>query len=199
MARPMVINMKKLSDSTLDSKLVDPTIYKQLIGSMMYLVNTRPYIFFMVSTLSQFMVELRHVHWVVAKRVLRYLHGTVGYGLRYVSGSEVNLQGYPDYYQGGSVVYRKSTFGCFFSLGSTMISQFSRKHIFLELSTIEVEYIVLSVIGHEVMRLWKILVGLFDQELEMILIQINIIKAMLRFQRIQYFIIGRSILRSNIT
>jgi hypothetical protein len=71
-------------------------MYRQLIGSLMYLVNTRPYIFFAVSTLSQFMVEPRHFHWVATKHVLRYLHGTVGYGLRYVSGGEVRLQGYTD-------------------------------------------------------------------------------------------------------
>jgi hypothetical protein len=58
----------------------------------MYLVNTRPNIFFAVSTLSQFMVEPRHFHWVATKHVLRYLRGTVGYGLRYVSGGEVRLQ-----------------------------------------------------------------------------------------------------------
>jgi hypothetical protein len=40
------------------------------------------------------MVEPRHVHWIAAKHVLRYLHGTVGYGLRYVSDGEVKLQGY---------------------------------------------------------------------------------------------------------
>jgi hypothetical protein len=40
MATPMRINMKLMSDSSLD--LVDPTMYRQLIGSLMYLVNTRP-------------------------------------------------------------------------------------------------------------------------------------------------------------
>jgi hypothetical protein len=43
------------------------------------------------------MVEPRHYHWVAAKHVLRYLHGIVGYGLRYVSGGEVRLQGYTNF------------------------------------------------------------------------------------------------------
>jgi hypothetical protein len=43
MDTPMETNLKKLSDSTSDSYLVDPMIYKQLIGSLMYLVNTRIY------------------------------------------------------------------------------------------------------------------------------------------------------------
>ena len=42
------------------------------------------------------MVEPRHVHWIATNHVLRYLHGTVGYGLRYVSDDEVKLQGYTD-------------------------------------------------------------------------------------------------------
>jgi len=50
----------------------------------MYLVNIRPYIFFGVNTLSQFMLESRKVHWIATKHVLRYLRGTMEYGLRYL-------------------------------------------------------------------------------------------------------------------
>jgi hypothetical protein len=60
MAIPMTINIKLLSDSS--SYLVDPTMYKQLIGSLTYLVNTKPDICFAVNALSQYMVEPRHVH-----------------------------------------------------------------------------------------------------------------------------------------
>jgi len=42
------------------------------------------------------MVESRQIHWVATKHVLRYLCGAVGYGLRYVSGGEVRVQGYID-------------------------------------------------------------------------------------------------------
>jgi hypothetical protein len=48
-------------------------LYRQLIGSLMYLVNTRPDICFAVNQLSQFMMELTRVHWVAVKHVLRYL------------------------------------------------------------------------------------------------------------------------------
>ena len=84
MATSMVTNLKKLGDSSSESDLVDPTMYRQLIGSLMYLVNTRPDICFTVSALIQFMVELRRLHWVATRYVLRYLRGTVGYGLRYL-------------------------------------------------------------------------------------------------------------------
>ena len=55
MSTPMTTNFKKLDAS--ESELVDPTLYRQLIGSLMYLVNIRPDISFAINTLSQYMVE----------------------------------------------------------------------------------------------------------------------------------------------
>lgn len=81
MTTPMTMNLKKLSGVVVDSNLIDPTMYRQLVGSLMYLVNTRPDICFAMSTLDQFMCEPRQMHWVAVKYVLRYLRGTIGYGL----------------------------------------------------------------------------------------------------------------------
>jgi hypothetical protein len=85
------MNLKKLSEFYSDSYLIDPTIYWQLIGSLMYLVNTRHYIFYVVSALSQFMSQLRQINWVVAKHVLRYFQGTVGYILIHASSVDMRL------------------------------------------------------------------------------------------------------------
>jgi hypothetical protein len=57
MATPMITNLKKVT--ALDSELVDPTLYRELIGPLMYLVNPRPKICFAMNTLSQFMVKKR--------------------------------------------------------------------------------------------------------------------------------------------
>ena len=81
MSTPMITNWKKLHSSKGD--LVDSTLYRQLIGSLMYLVNSRPYFCFAVNTLSYFMVEPKSVHWIATKHVLRYLGGTVDYILDY--------------------------------------------------------------------------------------------------------------------
>jgi hypothetical protein len=89
---------------------MEPPLYKQLIGSLMYLVNTRPDICFAVNTLSQFMVESRQEHWVTAKHVLRYLRGTFEYRLRYLGDGEVKLQGYK-YLDWGCATYMKSISG----------------------------------------------------------------------------------------
>jgi hypothetical protein len=62
MATPMVMNLKKLSETSSDSGEIDPHLYRQLIGSLMYLVNTRPDICYAVSVLSQFMSQPRQTH-----------------------------------------------------------------------------------------------------------------------------------------
>jgi hypothetical protein len=109
MATQMVTNLKKLSVSSSDSDDIDLTLYRQLIGSLMYLVNTIPDIFYAMSALSQFMSESRQTHWIVVKHVLRYLRGTVGHVLRYTSTIDMRLQGYTDSDWVGRKVDRKST------------------------------------------------------------------------------------------
>ena len=67
-----------------------------MIGSLMYLMNTRPDICFVVNTLSQFLIDPRNVHLIAAKHILRYLRGTVDYGLKYDANQRINLEGYVD-------------------------------------------------------------------------------------------------------
>ena len=59
---PMDAKLKKLRDSASYSNLIDPTMYRQLIGSLLYLMNTRPDICFAVNALSHFMCESRKIH-----------------------------------------------------------------------------------------------------------------------------------------
>ena len=120
MATPMTTNFWKLMASELE--LVDATLYRQLIGSLMYLVNTRPDLSFAVNTLSQFMVEPRRVHWIATKHVMRYIARTVDYGLHYVRGDGVRLVGYSDSNWVGCASDWKSTSGCCFGLGSVVVS-----------------------------------------------------------------------------
>jgi hypothetical protein len=163
-ATPMITNLKKVRSSY--SELVDPMLYKQLIGSLMYLVNTRPDLCFVVNTLSQFMVEPRQEHWVATKHVLRYLRGIMEYGLRYLGDGEVKLQGYTDSDCVGIASYMKNTLGCSFILGSTMISLFGGKQTSVALSSIEIEYMETSTTSCEAIWLCKLLAILFDQELD---------------------------------
>jgi hypothetical protein len=88
----------------------------------MYLTNTRPDICFAVNSLSQFLVKPRRVHLVVAKYVMRYLKGTMDYGLSYDGDHDFTFSGYTDVDWAESIAGRKNTYGCCFSLGSSMIS-----------------------------------------------------------------------------
>ena len=125
MATPMDSNLKLLDDDSLE--LVDVTQYKEIIGSLMYLTNTRPNICFAVNTLNQYLVQPRRVHLIVAKHVMRYLKGTTDLGCYYGRDHDYKLYGYTDVDWARSVSDRKSTSGGCFCLGSTMISWFSRK------------------------------------------------------------------------
>ena len=88
--------MELLCDRT--SEIVDVTIYRKKFGSLMYLTNTRPNIFFAVNNLIQYIVESRCVHVVVAKHVVWYLNGTIEYGLKHVRNQRIFLKGYDDSY-----------------------------------------------------------------------------------------------------
>jgi hypothetical protein len=90
----METKLKLLVDTLSD--LIDATLYRQIIGLLMYLTNTRPDICFVVNTLSQFLVEPIHVHLVAAKYVMRYLKGTLDCGLSYDGDHDFTLSGYTD-------------------------------------------------------------------------------------------------------
>ena len=70
---PMASNLKLLSDASSES--VDAMMYRQMIGSLKYLMNTRLDVCFAVNTLSQFLTYPRHVHLIAANHILRYLRG----------------------------------------------------------------------------------------------------------------------------
>jgi hypothetical protein len=130
----------------------------------MYMIHTRPDICYEVIAMSQFMNEPRQRHWVAAKHILRYLRGTITYGLRYTSSGVLFLHGYADDDWVGSPVDRKSTSRYCFSLGSAMISWSSQKKGSIVHITIEVEYIVASDASK---WLRKLVSGLFGDKLEM--------------------------------
>ena len=93
---------------------------------------------------------------------MRYPKGTVDYGLKYEANQKINLHGYVDSDWVGSAIDRKSTSGCCFSLGSGMISWFSRKQSCVALSTAEAEYVVACSTNCETVWIRKLLSDIFD-------------------------------------
>ena len=132
MTTPMASNMKLLRDAS--SEMIDAMMYHQMICSLIYLMNTRPDICFAVNT-------WRHVHLMVAKHELRYMKGTIDYGLKYEANQKINLEGYEDSDWAGNAIDRKRTLGCYFSMRSGVISWCSKKQSCMALSTAREKYV----------------------------------------------------------
>nr|GEW05430.1 retrovirus-related Pol polyprotein from transposon TNT 1-94 [Tanacetum cinerariifolium] len=78
---PMNTNEKlQVEDGT---EAVNPSLYRSIIGGLNYLTHTRPYIMYSVNVLSRFMHKPTRLHLGATKRVLRYVAGTVDFGLWY--------------------------------------------------------------------------------------------------------------------
>jgi hypothetical protein len=87
----MLMNMKKPNETSSDLGEIDPHIYRHMIASLMYLVNIRPDIGYAVNVLSEFTIQPRKTHSIAAKHVLRYLRGTISYGMRYASSVDMRM------------------------------------------------------------------------------------------------------------
>ncbi|CAL2265495.1 unnamed protein product [Prunus armeniaca] len=91
---PTELNVKYRRD---EGELVeDPTIYRKLVGSLIYLTITRLDISYVVHTVSKFMQAPRHLHLSVVRRLIRYILGTPSCGLFFLTGSSLQLQAYSD-------------------------------------------------------------------------------------------------------
>ena len=85
----------KLEDGR-DTPLVDNTLYRQLVGSLLYLTHSRPDLAYAVGAVSRLMQEPHELHWKVAKHILRYIQGTITFRIHYAKDCTLNLIGFTD-------------------------------------------------------------------------------------------------------
>ena len=138
----------------------DQLRYSQIIGSLMYLASaTRPDIAFAVSKLSRFVSKPGDVHWHAVERVMRYLKGTMNYGLHYTGYPSV-LEGYSDANWISDADEMKATTGYMFTLGGGAVSWKSCKQTILTRSTMEAELTALDTSGVEARWLRDLLMDL---------------------------------------
>eukprot|EP00253_Pinus_taeda_P023259 PITA_23259 len=135
---PLEQNIKLRSDD--GTKEVNGTMYRQLVGSLNYLTTTRPDISYVVSILSQFMAKPDESHWIAAKRVLRYVKGTINFGIEYTNACNVEVTGHSDSDWAGNPDDKKSTTGYVFNIGSRAISWSSKKQATVSFSSTEAEF-----------------------------------------------------------
>ncbi|XP_075163214.1 uncharacterized protein LOC142235845 [Haematobia irritans] len=127
-----------------NSKKVNQHEYQSIIGALTYLaITTRPDILHSVNKLAERNADPRVEHVAAAKNILRYLAGTVNYGLLFKSGQKC-LYGFADADWASCNTDRKSYTGYIFFMNGCAISWESKKQKTVALSSTEAEYMAMS-------------------------------------------------------
>ncbi|KAK2442743.1 putative mitochondrial protein [Trifolium repens] len=135
--------MVKIEDDD-TSEVVDSTMFRQLVGSLRYLCQSRPDISYAVGYISRFMSKPLKSHFLAAKRILRYINDTVHYGVLFPYSSNretLELVGFSDADWCGDKIERKSTSGYLFKFQGAPVSWCSKKQSVIALSSCEAEYV----------------------------------------------------------
>lgn len=143
-AKPSVVPIEqnhKLIDNT-SSLLSDKeaSMYRRLVGRLVYLTITRPDLSYAIHVLSQFLSQPRTDHLQAVYRVLRYLKQAPGQGILLSATGSLHLSAYSDSDWGGCPTSRKSLTGFCIMLGSSLISWRSKKQHTVSRSSAEAEY-----------------------------------------------------------
>ncbi|GMI95461.1 cysteine-rich RLK (RECEPTOR-like protein kinase) 8 [Hibiscus trionum] len=135
---PMISNCHlSLNDG---SPIPNVTEYRSIVGALQYVVITRPEIAFSVNRVCQFMHSPLDTHFQAVKRILRYLSGTVDFGLHFVASSRLTLTAFVDANWGSDLDDRRSTSGFCVFFGDNPVSWGSKKQAVVSRSTAEAEY-----------------------------------------------------------
>jgi hypothetical protein len=151
----MSSNVKISADLT--GKQVDPTLYRSIIGSLLYLTTSRPDIAFSVGVCAQFQANPKKSHLTAVKHIIRYVNTTVNYGICFSRETNLVLAGYSDADWAGNANDRKSTSGGCFYVGTNLVARMSQKQASISLSTAEAEYIAVGSCCNQLLRMKKLL------------------------------------------
>ncbi|GJT32491.1 retrovirus-related pol polyprotein from transposon TNT 1-94 [Tanacetum coccineum] len=139
---PMVEKSKL--DEDLQGKPVDATLYRGMIGSLMYLTSSRPDLIYAVCLCARYQAKPTEKHLNAVKRIFRYLKGTINMGLWYSKDTGMSMTAYADADHAGCQDTRRSTSGSAQFLGDKLVSWSSKKQKCTAISSTEAEYIALS-------------------------------------------------------
>ncbi|KXJ71623.1 hypothetical protein RP20_CCG020139 [Aedes albopictus] len=124
---------------------MEKVLFRQLVGGLQFLAHcTRPDIAYAVNVVSSFSSDPSEVHWVAAKRILRYLKGTKSMKLTFRKQSAPSFDGFSDADWGNDPETRRSITGYTFQYGGGSVAWSCRRQPTVALSTTEAEYMALS-------------------------------------------------------
>ena len=159
-ATPGEVNLKLVKSDDEEQKLVDPKLYRSLVGSLLFIgKQTRPDILHIVNQLSRFLDKPNESHWKAAKHVLRYLKGTIDLRLTFLKNSNSDIIGDSDADWSGDLNDRKSTTGYYFKFEGNggAISWEVKKQPTVALSSAEAEYQAMAAAVQEAIYLRALL------------------------------------------
>ncbi|GKC95851.1 retrovirus-related pol polyprotein from transposon TNT 1-94 [Tanacetum coccineum] len=142
MDTPMV--KKSKLDEDPEGKAVDPTHYRGMVGTFMYLTTSRPDLVYVVCMCARYQACPTEKHLHAVKRIFRYLRGTVNRGLWYSKDSAIALTTFADADHAGCQDTRRSTSGSMQFLGDRLVSWSSKRQKSAAISSTEAEYFALS-------------------------------------------------------
>ena len=122
-------------------KSVDSSLYRSMIGSLLYLTSSRLDISYSVGVCARYQANPKESHMISLKRIIKYIKTTADFGVWYRKDTNDVLAGYSDVDWAGNADDRKSTSrGCFY-VGNNLVSWMSKKQNSISLSIVEVDYI----------------------------------------------------------
>lgn len=137
--------------------LEDPYLYRSTVGALQYVTVTRPELAFSVNKVCQFMQSPTDVHWRAVKRILRYLRGTMKFGLHLRRCDDLSLTAFCDADSGNNPDDGRSTSGMAVFLGTNLITWQSKKQQVVSRSSTEAEYRSLACVVAELAWLKSLL------------------------------------------
>ncbi|GJS75076.1 hypothetical protein Tco_0724957 [Tanacetum coccineum] len=138
-----IVEKSKLDEDT-QRKVVDPTHYRGMVGTLMYLIASRPDLSFAVCMCARNQAKPTEKHLHAVKRIFKYLRETVNRGIWYPKDSSIALTAYADADHAGCQDTRRSTSGYMQLLGERLVSWSSKRQKSTAISSTETEHIALS-------------------------------------------------------
>ncbi|KAG7588970.1 Zinc finger CCHC-type [Arabidopsis suecica] len=159
---PMEFGLK-LSKAQEEKSEADTTMYHRRIGCLRYLLHTRPDLTFSVGVVSRYMQDPKESHGNALKQILRYLQGTLAYGLTYKKGGTKKIVGYSDSSHNVDPDDGRSTTGHVFYYGDSPITWCSQKQPTVALSSCEAEFMAATEAAKQALWLQELLSELTGQ------------------------------------